>query len=251
MRGAVLFVAAATAGAINAVAGGGTLVSFPAALAVGLTPVVANATNAVALTPAAISSSWAYRRELQGRGRELAFLLAPTIVGGLVGAALLLLTPQRLFEAVVPILVLFATGLLIYQNLSPARGERDGSGVSGRPLVAALLQFLVSVYGGYFGAGMGILMLALLPLVVRGDIHRMNAVKLVLGAAANGVASIGFIAAGAVDGAATIVMATAAAAGGFAGAAIGRRIEARKLRWFVVAIGLVLGTRLAYTTWAR
>ncbi|WP_437929911.1 sulfite exporter TauE/SafE family protein [Sorangium sp. So ce291] len=253
-RAALLAGGAAVAGVINAVAGGGTLVSFPAAIAAGLAPLPANATNAVALTPASLASAWAYRRELARDYRVLRVLLLPSLLGGIVGSALLLVTPQRVFDAAVPGLVLLATLLLFWQNLRPARpSAKGGAGaveefaLPSRPWLVFLLQFLVSVYGGYFGAGIGIMMLALLSSFAGNvDIHRMNAIKTVLASLINGVAAIAFVFAGAVDAVATPIMMAAAVVGSFAGAAVARRIEPRKVRWFVVVLGLVLTAKLAW-----
>ncbi|WP_437667406.1 sulfite exporter TauE/SafE family protein [Sorangium sp. So ce1182] len=257
-RAALLAGGAAVAGVINAVAGGGTLVSFPAAIAAGLAPLAANATNAVALTPASLASAWAYRRELSRDYRVLRVLLLPSLLGGIVGSALLLVTPQRVFDAAVPGLVLLATLLLFWQNLRPARPSAKGGAGGGacvseefalpsRPWLVFLLQFLVSVYGGYFGAGIGIMMLALLSSFAGNvDIHRMNAIKTVLASLINGVAAIAFVFAGAVDAVATPIMMVAAVVGSFAGAAVARRIEPRKVRWFVVVLGLVLTAKLAW-----
>ncbi|WP_437280971.1 sulfite exporter TauE/SafE family protein [Sorangium sp. So ce375] len=256
-RAALLAGGAAVAGAINAVAGGGTLVSFPAAIAAGLPPLAANATNAVALTPASLASAWAYRRELSRDYRVLGVLFLPSLLGGIAGSALLLVTPQRVFDAAVPGLVLLATLLLLWQNLRPARpAAKDGAADDGaaerfalpsRPWLVFLLQFLVSVYGGYFGAGIGIMMLALLSSFAGNvDIHRLNGIKTVLASLINGVAALAFLFAGAVDAVATPIMMAAAVIGSLAGAVVARRLEPRKVRWFVVALGLVLTAKLAW-----
>lgn len=251
-RAALLAGGAAVAGVINAVAGGGTLVSFPAAIAAGLSPLSANATNAVALTPASLASAWAYRRELARDYRVLGVLFLPSLLGGIVGSALLLVTPQRVFDAAVPGLVLVATLLLLWQNLRPAKpSAKDGAAedfaLPSRPWLVFLLQFLVSVYGGYFGAGIGIMMLALLSSFAGNvDIHRMNAIKTVLASLINGVAAIAFLFAGAVDPVATPIMMAAAVVGSLAGALVARRIEPRKVRWFVVVLGLVLTAKLGW-----
>ncbi|XXX79935.1 sulfite exporter TauE/SafE family protein [Sorangium sp. So ce134] len=251
-RAALLAGGAAVAGVINAVAGGGTLVSFPAAIAAGLAPLPANATNAVALTPASLASAWAYRRELARDYRVLGVLFLPSLLGGIAGSALLLVTPQRVFDAAVPGLVLVATLLLLWQNLRPAKpsakeGAGEGFALPSRPWLVFLLQFLVSVYGGYFGAGIGIMMLALLSSFAGGaDIHRLNAIKTVLASLINGVAAIAFLFAGAVDPVATPIMMAAAVVGSLAGASVARRIAPRKVRWFVVALGLVLTAKLAW-----
>jgi uncharacterized membrane protein YfcA len=248
---AALACAAVVAGVINAVAGGGTLISFPAAVAVGLSPLVANATNAVALTPGSLASAFAYRREL-GQDRAVVRLFLPAAaVGAAAGSILLLVTPQRVFDAIVPLLVFFATALLFAQNLRRAQPSLEGAAwlVPQRPVVALLVQFLVGVYGGYFGAGMGIMILAILTRMGGTDIHRMNGVKAVLSAAINALASVAFVVAGAIDYRAAAVMAAGAIAGGFAGAGVARKVKPSVVRWGVVAIGLVLTVSLAYRRW--
>lgn len=243
--------AAALAGAINSVAGGGTIVSFPAALAVGLPSVVANATNAVALTPGSIASAFAYRRELD-RDRSILKLFTPAaVVGAVLGALLLLVTPAKVFDSIIPLLVLFATVLLLVQNLrrTPPAELTDEWRVPQRPAVAALMQLAIGVYGGYFGGGMGIMMLALMSRMGGADIHRMNGVKSVLGAAINGVAAVAFVIAGAVDAPAAAIMAAGAILGGFAGAAVARKVRPMIVRWVVVAIGFALAVLLAARRW--
>ncbi len=252
---AVLAGAAIAAGVINAVAGGGSLVSFPAAVAFGLSPLVANATNSLALVPGAVASAFAYRRELARDRAALRVLLPPAFVGGLVGSILLLVTPPIVFDTIVPVLVLFATGLLLYQNLRPKRppatATSDGPVAAGPWVLpdgaasAMVLQFLVGVYGGYFGAGMGIMMLAILDRFGRGDIHAMNGVKSVLGAGINAVAAVAFVVARAVDFRVAAIMAVGAVVGGSLGAAAARRVKQVYVRWFVVAVGLALSVILA------
>lgn len=247
-QAAPLALAAALAGAVNAVAGGGSLLSFPAALALGLSPLVANATNAVALTPGSIASALGYRREIARDRDVLRAMLPPAFAGGIVGSILLLVTPAKVFDAVVPWLVLFATALLLRQNLQKkpeAEAHADWVLPEGTKSAVAL-QFFVGVYGGYFGAGMGIMMLAILGKIGGGDIHRMNGVKSVLGAAINAIAACLFIAAKAVDYPAAIIMATGAIAGGFVGSAIARKVKPVVVRWVVVAIGVGLTAALVY-----
>lgn len=249
----VLCAAAVVAGAVNSVAGGGSLLSFPAAMFFGLSPLVANATNAVGLTPGVLGSGFAYRREL-AQDRDVLWLLAPpAIVGGMLGAALLLLTPQALFEAVVPFLVLFATLLLLYQNLRRGKPRGDGSDAAWTlprsTLLVRGLQFLVGLYGGYFGAGMGIMMLAMFALLGGREIHRMNGVKVLLSAGINGFASLLFIAAGTVDLPAALVLAAGSTVGGLLGARLAKRTDPRVVRWFVVVIGLVLSCVFGYRQW--
>jgi uncharacterized membrane protein YfcA len=247
---AVLACASAAAGVVNAVAGGGSLLSFPAAVAFGLSPLIANATNSVALTPGSIASAFGYRREIRQDRAALRVLMPPAFVGGIVGAILLLKTPQAVFDTIVPELVLFATGLLFYQNLRGRRGKsiaNDGAWVlPTSTTVAALLQFVVGVYGGYFGAGMGIMMLAILDRMGGVDIHRMNGIKSVLAAGINAVAAVVLIVAGKVDYPAAAIMAVGAILGGFVGASLARRVKPVYVRWGVVAIGLALSVALAW-----
>ena len=230
--GAFLFFAAATGGAINAVAGGGSFISFPALLFTGAAPIPANATNTVALWPGSAASALAYRRELRGVERELALLGAASLIGGLAGSLLLLRTPEHAFVLLIPWLLLFATVLF-------SCGGALGARAMGRrvPLpVAAAVQLVISVYGGYFGGGMGIMMLAVFSVMGMTDIHRMNALKTLLAALANGVAVVAFVAVGVVDWARGAVMVAGAIAGGYAGAAVARRVDARRVRTLVLAI---------------
>ncbi len=241
--------ASALAGVVNSVAGGGSLVSFPAAVACGLPPLIANATNSVALTPGSVASAYAYRRELARDRSALGVLLAPAFAGGFVGSVLLLVTPQTVFDTVVPFLVLFATGLLVYQNLRrrSARAVAQGGAAWSLPTstgAAVAMQFAVGVYGGYFGAGMGIMMLAILDRLGGADIHAMNGVKSVLAAGINAVAAGVFMVKGAVDYRAAGVMAIGAIAGGLLGGVVARRLNAVFVRWAVVAIGLGLSVSL-------
>lgn len=243
--------AAAVSGVINSVAGGGTIVSFPVAVAVGLPPIVANATNAVAQSPGSIASAIAYRRELGQDRRILRLFVPPAVLGAVAGAVLLLCTPQKVFDAIIPVLVLFTTLLLLVQNLrrAPPPAATAEWRVPQSRATAIFLQLAIGVYGGYFGGGMGIMMLALLDRMGGTNIHRMNGVKSVLGAAINGIASIAFLIAGKVDAWAAVVMTTGAVLGGFAGAAVARKVRPMVVRWFVVVIGFALSAALAYKRW--
>jgi uncharacterized membrane protein YfcA len=248
-RDALLCGAAALAGAVNAVAGGGTLLSFPAAIAWGLPSTVANATNAVALMPGSLASAWAYRRELAAARPLLALLALPAVVGGVAGAIILRHTPVRTFDAIIPWLVLGATLVILFQaRLAKPAAPRSPS--RRHAAAAVVCQLAVGVYGGFFGAAMGIVTLAFLTLVMTEDIHHRNAVKNVLAALINGVASIYFVWAGLVSGRAALVMVTGALAGGFVGAHLARRVPARAVRAIVVAIGLGLTALLAWRAYA-
>lgn len=253
VEAAALAVSAAVAGAINSVAGGGSLISFPAALAAGLPPLIANATNAVALTPASLASAYAYRDELRLDRAVLKLLLPAALAGGLAGSGLLLVTPQKLFDAIVPLLVLFATALLFLQNLRPPKVAEEGSAwrLPERPVITVLLQFLVGVYGGYFGAGMGIMMLALFTRIGGADIHRMNGVKSVLAAGINAIAAIAFVVAGKIHYGTAWIMALGGIAGGLFGAIGARRVRPEIVQWGVVAIGVILTAVLGYQRWGR
>jgi uncharacterized membrane protein YfcA len=256
LRHGLLAGTAALAGAINAVAGGGTLISFPAALAWGLPSTVANATNAFAMTPGSLASAWALRRELAA-DRALALALAgPAVVGGVIGAYILRHTSQRAFDTIVPWLVLGATLVILFQGLLVRRPAAPAGGTPApasrrRTAVAMLFQLGVGVYGGYFGAAMGIVMLAYLTLITPTDILGRNAIKNVLAALINGVASIYFVAVGLVNARAAALMIAGAVAGGFIGARLARRASPRLVRGVVVAIGLSLSALLAWRAYAR
>jgi uncharacterized membrane protein YfcA len=249
----LLSAAAFVAGAINSVAGGGTLITFPALVSVlGSSPlqlVIANATNTVALCPGSAAGAWAYRRELGSARAWLTLLLVPSLVGGVVGAVALVYAPESIFELLVPWLILAAT--LIFM-LQPAIARWTGIGrphpaPSARRIAATLaFQFLVAVYGGYFGAGIGILTLSALSLMGLSDIHEMNALKTVLATTINGVAVIIFIVQQKIDWAYAVPMIIAGIAGGYAGARVARSLNKNLVRRVVVAIGFSLA---AYYFW--
>jgi len=231
--GVLLFFAAVAGGAINSVAGGGSFIAFPALLFAGVPPVPANATNTIALWPGSLASVLAYRRELGDVKRELLPLAVAALLGGLAGSLLLLHTSESTFVLLIPWLLLFATVLFTFGGVV-ARKLTHGARA---PLaVAAVAQLAISVYGGYFGGGMGIMMLAVLTLLGMTHIHRMNALKNVLGTLINGVAVVAFVIAGAVRWAPGVVMIAGGITGGYAGAAIARRVSPRYVRWVVMAI---------------
>ncbi|MEI7775074.1 MAG: sulfite exporter TauE/SafE family protein, partial [Verrucomicrobiota bacterium] len=241
------FCAAMAAGAVNSVAGGGTLLTFPVLLALGLPPVVANATNTVGIWPGAIGSVLGFRKELATLHKRLLWLLVPSFVGGLIGAITLRDTPQRLFEQVVPLLVLFATLLFIaqsklrkHQPCEESRLPTDGV----RFQAALLLQFGVAIYGGYFGAGMSILALAVLGFVGMSNLLAMGATTSLLGLAINGAAGAIFIRAGLVEWPCAIAMALGSLIGGYAATGIARRIGKVALRRFVILVGCSMSTVL-------
>jgi hypothetical protein len=245
----VVAAAAFAAGLINSIAGGGTLVSFPALLWAGRDPVLANATSTAALWPASLAGVYGFRRELKGGARTFLLFGAPSLAGGVLGAALLLRTPSETFGRLVPFLILFATLLLAAQEPISRRLRRSGEGHEPTRAWwagAVAFQFCVGVYGGYFGAGIGILMLAALGLLGFTDIHRMNALKNLLAICINGVAAVYFIAGGAVIWSDVLVMTFAAVAGGYTGARLAYRLGRRFVRLAVIIIGLVMSVSLFF-----
>ncbi len=245
----LLFAAAVGAGVMNSMAGGGTLLTFPSLLAAGVSPVVANATNAVALVPGSFTSGFTYRRELGQYGSRLVVVLILTsAVGGCVGAWLVAKAGDALFRRLVPWLIIGSTVLFILQE--PLRRWRERQTAAGhvRPPLGegsiwglAMAHFLVSVYGGFFGAGMGILMLAELGMAGLNNIHQMNALKNFGAAFINLTAALTFILAGLVFWRLAALMAVGGILGGWGGARLAQRIGQGPVRWVVVAIGLITG----------
>jgi uncharacterized protein len=241
-----LFVAAMAAGAVNSVAGGGSLISFPALVAFGQPALLANATNTAALWPGSLSSAVAYRRDTLLDHGLLWTLLLPSVVGGLLGAFVLVSTPPALFDRIVPFLVAFATLLFAFREpltrwtrgaLATAEGEQVTSG--GR-VWGFFFQLFVATYGGYFGAGIGILMLGSLSVMGLRDIHRMNGLKTILGTLINVLAFGFFVAKGLVVWRLAVLMAVGAVLGGWVGARGAKRVDQRWLRVFVTAVGTVV-----------
>jgi uncharacterized membrane protein YfcA len=244
---AVAFGAAFLAGAINSIAGGGTLVSFPTLIWLGLPSVTANATSTVAIWPASVSSMFGYRRELSTAAPRMLVLVVPSLIGGIAGALLLRWTPPQLFDALVPFLILFATVLFMAQEpiQRKLKTANAAAHTSPRWLAGAMLfQLLVALYGGYFGAGIGILMLAALSILGLTDIHQMNGLKNFFGGCINGVAAFYFVWAHMVYWPFVIVMAVGAIAGGYSGAGLARRLGRAAVRRIVVAIGFSMALSL-------
>jgi uncharacterized membrane protein YfcA len=244
-----LLVAAASAflaGAINSVAGGGTLISFPTLVWLGLPSITANATSTVAIWPGSLGSIWGFRPELKQVEPRMKLLSVSSLVGGAAGAILLRSTPARLFERLVPFLILLATILFIasapIQRLLERRSSGSAGGI-GMPGALAL-NFLVAVYGGYFGAGMSIMMLSCLSLLGMADILHMNALTSLFSLCVNGVAAILFLSLGMVDWHYVLPMATAAILGGYGAAGVARRLGRIVVRRFVIAVGLVMSVIL-------
>jgi uncharacterized membrane protein YfcA len=234
-----LFVAGGLGGALNAVAGGGSFISFPALLFTGVPAIPANATNNFAMWSGGLASTGAYRNRLDAPGRVLAPLIAASVAGGLGGAVLLLKTPAHTFMRLLPWLMLAATLLFIFgKQLGGRRGSAFGPQAGTTAIAAAtLFELVVAVYGGYFGGGMGILILAMLSAVGMTDIHSMNALKVVLSTTTNGLALIAFVLARAIYWPQAAVMTVGAVAGGYFGAHYAQRLPQAWVRWFVILTG--------------
>jgi uncharacterized membrane protein YfcA len=229
------------AGIANTIAGGGSLLSYPALLGAGLNPLAANVTNTVGLFPGLASGSHGYRAELAGQGRRVRRMVVPMGLGGLAGTVLLLKTSPGIFTRIVPWLIILGCLALLFQPaIAQLVGEHAGEGSAG--LRAGLV--LVGVYGGYFGAAMGVMMLALLALYIQDTLQRLNAAKVVLNTVVNGIAAVGFALFGPVSWLDAVALAGGAVVGGVAGAVIGRRIPARGLRIGVAAVGIGLAVKL-------
>lgn len=242
MHELVMLAAAFAAGAINSVAGGGTLITVPTMVWLGMPAINANATSTVALWPGSLGGAWGFRRELVHADRRAFSLVVPSVIGGVAGAVLLHRTPPLVFERIVPALILFATCLFMAQerlqrhfNLTAAYGTR-----SHWLSWTMLFQLLVGVYGGYFGAGIGIMMLAALSLMGHTDIHQMNGVKNLLAVAINGVAILYLAFTDLILWQHAWLMAAGAIAGGAAGAGIARRIGRPLVRRIVIGVGFVM-----------
>ncbi len=241
------FGSAFLAGTINSVAGGGTLLTFPTLIWIGLPSINANATSTVAIWPGTVGTIWGYRQDLSTARPRMLALVLPSVIGGIAGALLLRRTPPALFDALVPFLILFATLLFMIQEPVQRRLKlaHPESHKSARWLLGAMsFQLFVSLYGGYFGAGIGILMLAALSVLGLTNIHQMNGLKALFGASINGVASAYFIWAGMVRWPEFVVMVVGAIVGGYGGARVARRIGGTAVRRIVICVGLGMAVSL-------
>ncbi|HEY7960346.1 MAG TPA: sulfite exporter TauE/SafE family protein [Solirubrobacteraceae bacterium] len=240
--GEVLTIALAglAAGAINTVVGSGTLITFPVLLAFGYAPVTANVTNSIGLVPGSASAAFGYRRELAGQRRRVLRLGSASVLGGVIGAVLLLVAPAAAFKAIVPVFIALALVLVVVQprlNVLVVRhiGERPhGGGV----LLAAAI-FATGIYGGYFGAAQGIMLLGLLGVLLPQSLHRTNALKNVLAGLVNGVAGVYFIFAASVQWGPAAIIAGGSILGAVLGARYGRRLSPDVLRAVIVLVGVV------------
>jgi hypothetical protein len=242
---ALLIVAAGfTAGAVNALVGSGSLITFSVLVALGYSPLAANVASTVGLVPGALSSAYGYRREYRRQGRRAARLVPAAALGGAVGAVLLLALPGAAFNRVVPLLILFAVTLVAIQPAASRRASRLPDRPPARPAWLGTGVFAVSIYGGYFGAGAGFMFIALLAALVPDDLRRLNALRMLLAAVLNGVAGAILALSGHVPPTAAGLIAVGAVAGGQIGAAMGSRIPSRWLRGLIIVFGTTVAIRL-------
>jgi uncharacterized membrane protein YfcA len=247
-----LFAAGMVAGGINVVVGSGTLVTFPTLLAFGYPSVLANVTNTVGLVPGSAAGAVAYRRELREQRDRVLRLAVASTVGGITGALLLLELPSAAFDAIVPVLILLGCSLVIVQPWLSGwvARHRERSGTSTAAHGGALtfvLVLLTGVYGGYFGAAQGVLLMAIMGILINDDLQRLNGVKNVLAGLVNLVAALVFIVASHVAWDAAALIAAGSTLGGTLGGRYGRRLPPQALRAFIVVVGVVAAVKLLAT----
>jgi len=240
----LLFVAGSAAGTINAVVGSGSLITFPALLALGYPPVLANVTNNIGVLPGSISGAVAYRRELRGQWRQVLPLAVCSAIGGLIGALLLLVLPASAFNGIVPVLILLAVVLVIVspwlKRWSAARqAKAEAEMARGERPALWIATGLTGVYGGYFGAAQGVILLSILSILLKGGMQRANAYKNVLAATANGAAAVVFVLSTPVAWLAALIIAVGAVIGGQIGGSVGRRLPPIVYRGIIVVIGII------------
>lgn len=251
LTGLGILAAGTAAGAINTVVGSGSLITFPTLLAAGYTPVVANVSNTIGLVPGSVSGAVGYRRELEGQRGRVRHLGVASILGGTTGAVLFLTLPGEVFEDVVPVLILVACALVALQpRLRPwiaARRPDTDDDVDHGGVGLSLTVFATGVYGGYFGAAQGVILMALLSTFLADELHRLNAVKNVLAGLVNGIAALLFVVFADVAWGAAILLAIGAIAGGQLGATVGRRLSPSILRVAIIVVGVTVATKLLVT----
>ncbi|MEV7216091.1 sulfite exporter TauE/SafE family protein [Kitasatospora cineracea] len=246
-----VLLAGVAAGAINTIVGSGTLITFPVLLAVGLPPVTANVSNSLGLVPGSLAGAIGYRAELAGQRHRLLRFGTASLLGGLTGAALLVTLPGSAFAAVVPVLILTALVLVVVQpRVARAMAARRAAGTAapatdgGWPLLLCI--GLTGVYGGYFGAAQGVLLLALMGMLLPDDLQTVNGIKNVLAVIVNGVAALFFLFTSHIDWTAALLIAAGATLGGVLGAKVGRRLPPIALRALIVLVGLAAVTKLLF-----
>lgn len=244
----IILVASILAGATNAIAGGGTLITFPALVWVGINPLSANITNTVALWTGSVTGAWGFKERLYQTKELLRFLTLPSLLGGILGAYLLMITPYKVFNFVVPFLVLFATIILALNDRINKFNLKEGEDIKKKSLVFVfILQFLTSLYGGYFAAGIGILMLATLGIAGITDIHTANGIKNLLSLFINVTSGLVLLFSGKVVWPFAIILMIGFALGGYWGAKVSQRFDNKKVKNFVVLWGIAL----AIAFWVR
>jgi uncharacterized protein len=242
LEGVLILLAGAAAGMINAAVGSGSLITFPTLVAFGYPPVLANVSNNIGLVPGGVAGAWGYRRELADQGRRLLLLGSMSVVGGVIGAVLLLVLPSSTFKAVVPALLAIALVLVIAQPaIQRALARRPRNGGDGIGLASMLVTAVVGVYGGYFGGAQGIMLVAALGVIMTESLQRLNALKNGLVTMVNTVAAVAFllIAPNQVNWLIVALIAVGSALGGLLGARVGRRLPQPVLRGVIVVVGLV------------
>lgn len=239
---AVAASAALAAGFVNAIAGGGTLISFPALMLLGLPPVTANVTNTVALCPGYLGGAWAQRRDIVQQAEELPAVAIASALGGLVGSILLVLSPDQLFQNLVPYLILVACALLGFQEAIKRRivAHRTHANAGAHRLGLWLTIFVAAVYGGYFGAGLGVMLLAVLGAVLHGELQHLNGLKQALSLIINSIAALYFVSSGLVAWEFAAVMAVASLVGGNLGGRLAGRMRPDVLRAVVISAGVAI-----------
>ncbi|MBD2624207.1 sulfite exporter TauE/SafE family protein [Microcystis flos-aquae FACHB-1344] len=239
-----LAIAAVAAGLINALAGGGSLITFPTLMAVGIPPVMANVTNTVALCPGYLGATLAQKKDLHGQQKRIQLLLPSAVIGGIIGGILLLNSSDQVFDRLIPFLILLAAALLAFQDtLRSWLQRRQGDKKGNIPEIWAFLPItLASIYGGYFGAGLGVIELAILGLFLKDNLTRLNALKQLLSLVVNVAASWFFLFSNQVYWSAAIVVAIGSLIGGLLGGKLARIISPSYLRWTVVILSIITAT---------
>jgi uncharacterized membrane protein YfcA len=244
LEGVAVVAAGLAAGTINAIVGSGSLITFPTLLAVGYPAVLANVSNTIGLVPGSVSGAVGYRRELAGQRARILTLLPAAVLGGLTGAILLLALPGSVFRRVVPVLILLAVVLVLVQPRVARRRANLGTTRTAAGPVLQVGTFATAVYGGYFGAAQGVILLALLGITLDDDLQRLNAVKNVLAAAVNAVAAVLFMATTHIAWLAVVLLLSGSTVGGLLGAVLGRRIPAGALRLVIAVVGTAVAIKL-------
>ena len=240
-----IFTAGLAAGTVNVIVGSGSLITFPTLLALGYPPVLANVSNTVGLVPGSVSATVAYRRELSGQGRRLVQLGPASVAGGLVGALLLLALPHSVFKAAVPVLIGLAVVLMAVQPTVSAGLDHRGPRHAHGGVVLLIGVFLAGVYGGYFGAAQGVILIALLAVFIDDDLQRLNGTKNALALTVNAVSGLFFVATTHISWPVAGLIAAGSILGGQVGGRYGRRIPPPVLRWVIVTVGLGVAVGLA------